>query len=191
MARIKDTSVEAVKVAADFVDIVSARTQLRKSGGRYSGRCPFHDERTPSFSVNAVDKLYYCFGCGAKGDLITFVRETEGLDFTERDRVAGRAVPGAGRVRGELARPGRGAQAPRAPRCAARAGDVVLRAHALGVTGRRDGARLPEGPWPRRGDLSQLPARPGARRHHARTQGTGERLHPRGAARRRPDAAAR
>src|SRR4051812_41952020 len=82
MARIKDTSVEAVKAAADFVDVVSARTQLRKGGGgRYTGRCPFHEERTPSFSVNAVDKWYYCFGCGAKGDLITFVRETEGLDF--------------------------------------------------------------------------------------------------------------
>ena len=81
MARIKDSSVEAVKAAADFVDVVSARTQLRKAGGRYTGRCPFHEERTPSFSVNAVDKLYYCFGCGAKGDLITFVRETEGLDF--------------------------------------------------------------------------------------------------------------
>jgi len=81
VARLKDTSVEAVKAAADFVEVVSARTQLRKSGGRYTGRCPFHDERTPSFSVNAVDKLYYCFGCGAKGDLITFVRETEGLDF--------------------------------------------------------------------------------------------------------------
>ena len=83
MARIKDTSVEAVKAAADFVDVVSARTQLRKAGARYTGRCPFHEERTPSFSVNAVDKLYYCFGCGAKGDLITFVRETEGLDFAE------------------------------------------------------------------------------------------------------------
>ena len=81
MARIKDSSVEAVKASADFVDVVSARTQLRKSGARYSGRCPFHDERTPSFSVNPVDKLYYCFGCGVKGDLITFVRETEGLDF--------------------------------------------------------------------------------------------------------------
>jgi DNA primase len=81
VARIKDTSVESVKAAADFVEVVSARTQLRKSGGRYTGRCPFHDERTPSLSVNAVDKLYYCFGCGAKGDLITFVRETEGLDF--------------------------------------------------------------------------------------------------------------
>jgi DNA primase len=81
VARIKDTSVDSVKAAADFVEVISARTQLRKSGGRYTGRCPFHDERTPSFSVNAVDKLYYCFGCGAKGDLITFVRETEGLDF--------------------------------------------------------------------------------------------------------------
>src|SRR4029079_7204189 len=82
MARIKDTSVEAVKAAADFVDVVSARTQLRKGGGgRFMGRCPFHEERTPSFSVNGAAKLYYCFGCGAKGDLITFVRETEGLDF--------------------------------------------------------------------------------------------------------------
>jgi DNA primase len=81
MARIKDTSVDEVKAAADMVAVVSGRTQLRKAGGRYLGRCPFHEERTPSFSVNAVDKLYYCFGCGAKGDLITFVRETEQLDF--------------------------------------------------------------------------------------------------------------
>src|SRR4051794_21861316 len=64
-----------------MVAVVSARTQLRKTGGRYMGRCPFHEERTPSFSVNPTDKLYYCFGCGAKGDLITFVRETERLDF--------------------------------------------------------------------------------------------------------------
>jgi DNA primase len=83
MARIMDTSVDAVKAAADFVEVVSARTQLRKVGARYTGRCPFHEERTPSFSVNAIEKLYYCFGCGAKGDLITFVRETEGLDFAE------------------------------------------------------------------------------------------------------------
>src|SRR5438445_5281317 len=81
MARIKDASVDEVKAAADMVAVVSARTQLRKTGGRYLGRCPFHEERTPSFSVNATDKLYYCFGCGAKGDLITFVRETEHLDF--------------------------------------------------------------------------------------------------------------
>jgi len=81
VARIKDASVEEVKAAADMVAVVSGRTQLRKAGARYLGRCPFHEERTPSFSVNATDKLYYCFGCGAKGDLITFVRETEQLDF--------------------------------------------------------------------------------------------------------------
>src|SRR5256884_6213382 len=79
--RIKDSSVEQVKAAADMAAVVSARTQLRRVGARYLGRCPFHDERTPSFSVNATDKLYFCFGCGAKGDLITFVRETEHLDF--------------------------------------------------------------------------------------------------------------
>jgi DNA primase len=81
VALIKDASVEEVKAAADIVAVVSARTQLRKTGPRYMGRCPFHEERTPSFSVNPVEKFYYCFGCGAKGDLITFVRETEQLDF--------------------------------------------------------------------------------------------------------------
>ncbi|HWJ31300.1 MAG TPA: DNA primase [Gaiellaceae bacterium] len=81
MARIKDSSVEEVKAAADIVAVVSGRTQLRKTGARFMGRCPFHEERTPSFSVNPVEKFYYCFGCGAKGDLITFVRETEQLDF--------------------------------------------------------------------------------------------------------------
>ena len=81
MARIKDSSVEAVKAGADFVAVVEERTALRKVGSRMTGRCPFHDERTPSFSVNPVEKFYYCFGCGAKGDMITFVRETQGLDF--------------------------------------------------------------------------------------------------------------
>ena len=81
MSRIKQASVEEVKAAADMVAVVSPRTQLRKQGGRYMGRCPFHEERTPSFSVNAHDKLFYCFGCGKGGDLISFVRETENLDF--------------------------------------------------------------------------------------------------------------
>jgi DNA primase len=81
MARIKDTSVEAVKAAADFVAVVEERTQLRKQGGRLVGRCPFHEERTPSFSVNPSEGLFYCFGCHKGGDMITFVRETQGLDF--------------------------------------------------------------------------------------------------------------
>ncbi len=81
MARIKDSSVRDVVAAADIVEVVSQRTALRKRGARYTGRCPFHDERTPSFSVNAADKLYYCFGCHRGGDVIRFVRETENLDF--------------------------------------------------------------------------------------------------------------
>ena len=83
MARIKDTSVREVVAAADMVEVVSGRTQLRRAGARYTGRCPFHEDRTPSFSVNAADKLYHCFGCGKGGDVITFVRETENLDFAE------------------------------------------------------------------------------------------------------------
>jgi DNA primase len=81
VALIKETSVREVVAAADMVEVVSGRTSLRKAGARYSGRCPFHEERTPSFSVNPADKLYHCFGCGKGGDVITFVRETESLDF--------------------------------------------------------------------------------------------------------------
>ena len=81
MARIKESSVREVVAAADMVEVVSGRTALRRVGARYTGRCPFHEERTPSFSVNAVDKLYHCFGCGRGGDVITFVREAENLDF--------------------------------------------------------------------------------------------------------------
>ncbi len=84
MARIRDASVAAVKAAADIVDVVSARTSLRRaSSARFTGRCPFHEERTPSFSVDPVDKLYYCFGCGKGGDVVRFVQETENLDFAD------------------------------------------------------------------------------------------------------------
>jgi DNA primase len=83
VARIRDASVREAVEAADMVEVVQARTQLRKAGARYTGLCPFHDERTPSFSVNPQDKLYYCFGCGVGGDVISFVRETEQLDFAQ------------------------------------------------------------------------------------------------------------
>jgi DNA primase len=83
VARIRDASVREAVDAADMVEVVSARTQLRRSGARWTGLCPFHEERTPSFSVNPQDKLYYCFGCGAGGDVISFVRETEQLDFAQ------------------------------------------------------------------------------------------------------------
>ena len=64
-----------------MVDLVSQRTELRRVGSQFSGRCPFHDERTPSFSVDPVKKVYYCFGCGERGDAIGFVRAIQGLDF--------------------------------------------------------------------------------------------------------------
>ncbi len=84
MPRYTDRSKERVRDAVDFVELVSARTDLRRAGAaRYEGLCPFHDERTPSFGIDPVQKVYYCFGCQAAGDLFTFVQESEGVDFTE------------------------------------------------------------------------------------------------------------
>lgn len=81
MALISAASVERVKDAADVVELVGEKVQLRRVGSRWVGRCPFHDERTPSFSVSPERKTYHCFGCKAGGDVIRFVQETEGLDF--------------------------------------------------------------------------------------------------------------
>ncbi|HEX6154227.1 MAG TPA: DNA primase [Solirubrobacterales bacterium] len=83
MALISSESVERVKQAADIVEVISAHTDLRRQGARYTGLCPFHDERTPSFSVEPQEKLYHCFGCGVGGDVIKFVEEKEGLNFAE------------------------------------------------------------------------------------------------------------
>jgi DNA primase len=75
-------SKDRVRDAVDFVELVSARTDLRRAGpARYEGLCPFHEERTPSFGIDPGQKVYYCFGCQASGDLFTFVQETEGVDF--------------------------------------------------------------------------------------------------------------
>src|SRR4051812_2921232 len=76
-------SIEQVKEAVDMVELVSGRSDLRRVGSRWTGLCPFHEERTPSFSVNAENKLYHCFGCGASGDAIKFVEESDGLNFRE------------------------------------------------------------------------------------------------------------
>ena len=83
MARFSDESKQRVKDAADMVEIVSAYTDLRQRGKDWWGLCPFHDENSPSFKVNPLDKLYYCFGCEAKGDVFRFVEEKEGLSFPE------------------------------------------------------------------------------------------------------------
>jgi DNA primase len=75
-------SKDRVRDAVDFLELVSARTELRRAGpARYEGLCPFHDERTPSFGIDPAQKVYYCFGCQSSGDVFTFVQETEGVDF--------------------------------------------------------------------------------------------------------------
>ncbi|MDQ5831726.1 MAG: DNA primase, partial [Actinomycetota bacterium] len=83
MALFTRDSIDRLRDAVDMVDLVGAKTDLRRVGSRYAGLCPFHDERTPSFSVNAEEKLFYCFGCQAKGDAFGFVEQSEGLDFPE------------------------------------------------------------------------------------------------------------
>jgi DNA primase len=83
MALFTKDSIDRVREAIDMVELVGAKTDLRRAGSRWQGLCPFHDERTPSFSVNPEEKLYYCFGCQKGGDAIGFVQEVEGLDFPE------------------------------------------------------------------------------------------------------------
>jgi DNA primase len=83
MALISTESLERVKQTADIVEVVSAHTDLRRQGARWVGLCPFHEERTPSFSVDAGEKLYHCFGCGVGGDVIKFIEEKEGLGFAD------------------------------------------------------------------------------------------------------------
>ncbi len=78
---IVDEDVVRVRESTDMVAVVSQHLQLKRVGNRWVGLCPFHAEKSPSFSVNAEQGLYYCFGCQAKGDAITFVREIEHLDF--------------------------------------------------------------------------------------------------------------
>ena len=82
MTRYTADSRDRVRDAVDMLAVVSQHTELRRAGAsEYVGRCPFHDERTPSFGVNPIEKVYHCFGCQASGDVFTFVMETEGLDF--------------------------------------------------------------------------------------------------------------
>ena len=82
MPRYADDAKEQVRDAVDFADLVGSRVELQRSGvNQLKGLCPFHDERTPSFGINPVDKVYYCFGCGEGGDLFEFVMKTEGMDF--------------------------------------------------------------------------------------------------------------
>lgn len=73
--------IEKIKEKVDIIELVSSYTKLKRSGRRYVGLCPFHSEKTPSFTVDPEKGLYHCFGCGAGGDIFTLIMEKEGLDF--------------------------------------------------------------------------------------------------------------
>src|SRR5438045_5299789 len=84
---------ELVKTQADIVRIVGDYVKLKKAGAQnYSGLCPFHQEKTPSFSVHATRQFYHCFGCGASGDVFSFVQKLENITFPEAVRAVAQKV---------------------------------------------------------------------------------------------------
>ncbi|MEG4230004.1 DNA primase [Microcoleus sp. N9_B2] len=81
--RLHPETIEEVKQRADIVDVISGRVILRKRGKEFVGLCPFHDEKSPSFTVNQAKQMYYCFGCGAGGNAFKFLMELEKRSFSE------------------------------------------------------------------------------------------------------------
>lgn len=75
--------IEEIRMQNDIVDVISQYVPLKQKGSSYFGLCPFHHEKTPSFSVNSEKQFYYCFGCGASGNVYGFLMEMENCDFPE------------------------------------------------------------------------------------------------------------
>lgn len=89
--RIKDEDIDRLREQASIVDVISDYVQLKKAGRYFKGLCPFHDEKTPSFMIDPAKQLYHCFGCGEGGNVFTFLKKKEGLDFREAvERLAAR-----------------------------------------------------------------------------------------------------
>ncbi len=100
--RIPDHIIDDVRAASDIVDIIGATVRLKKRGKNFLGLCPFHTEKTPSFTVSAEKQMYHCFGCGKGGNVFTYVMETEKVSFAEAVRSlaerAGITIPEEGRT---------------------------------------------------------------------------------------------
>ena len=79
--------IEEIRQRNDIVDVISGYVKLQKKGSSYFGLCPFHNEKSPSFSVSRQKQMYYCFGCGAGGNVITFIMEYENYTFAEAVRL--------------------------------------------------------------------------------------------------------
>ena len=78
-----DDMIEEVRTRNDIVDVISGYVKLQRKGSSYFGLCPFHNEKSPSFSVSPSKQMYYCFGCGAGGNVFTFLMEYENFTFPE------------------------------------------------------------------------------------------------------------
>lgn len=83
MARIPQTVIDDIRERSNIVDIVGQYVQLKKSGKNYFGLCPFHNEKSPSFSVAEDKQIFHCFGCGRGGNVYGFLQELEGISFPE------------------------------------------------------------------------------------------------------------
>ena len=83
MVRIPEATVEEIRQSTDIVDVISQYLQLKKSGQNHFAHCPFHEDKTPSFSVNSQKQIFYCFSCGTGGNVFNFLREMEGLSYPE------------------------------------------------------------------------------------------------------------
>ena len=81
--KISEEQLNMIRNAVDIVDIVNEYVQLKKQGRNYFGLCPFHGENTPSFSVSPDKQIFHCFGCGAGGNVFTFLMDIEGYSFVE------------------------------------------------------------------------------------------------------------
>src|SRR5690554_2431373 len=81
--RIPEETIEKIRSSVDIVDVISEHVQLKKQGRNYFGLCPFHGEKTPSFSVTPEKQIFYCFGCKKGGNVLTFLMELEYYSFYE------------------------------------------------------------------------------------------------------------
>ena len=83
MARISEQTIEKVRSSSDIVEVVQSYVQIKQKGRNFFGACPFHNEKTPSFSVNPDKQIFKCFGCGIGGGVINFIMEIEKLEFKD------------------------------------------------------------------------------------------------------------
>ena len=95
--RYPEELIEEIRMKNDIVGVISGYVRLQRKGSSYFGLCPFHNEKSPSFSVSPGKQMYYCFGCGAGGNAITFLMEYENATFQEAVKMladrAGVALP--------------------------------------------------------------------------------------------------